>query len=458
MLPDRQIDNCSDPLRLMNMKRMALLLLGTFGMACAADWPQWMGEQRDGVWREAGVRKDLPKDGGNVQWRAPVSLGYAGPAVAKGKVYVPDFVMTDNDFDGKSQGAHPRKGRERILCLDANTGKVLWKHGYEVTYNVSYPGGPRVTPTVIDDRLYFQSTMGHFMCLDANTGDVVWQHDICQRYRCEPPRWGYSSHPLVHGDLVYAVAGGYKQVLVALDKKTGEERWKALSAKEAGYCPPRIFKQAGLEQLLFWYPTEVVSLNPTSGQSYWSVDLEPVYSISRMSPRQWGNKLYIAGPGKQVAVMLEFDEQKPAVRELWRGGVDKAVYPLNAPPQMRDGVIYGVDSESSALVAVSMEDGEHLWSTKAASLAPETSKKARHGTAFLVYHEINKQYWIFGEMGDLILAELSPAGYKELGRQHILEPTNGAWGRKVVWTHPAFADKSIFARNDNELVRVDLSE
>jgi len=440
------------------MKRIALLLLVTLGVASAADWPQWMGEQRDGIWREAGVRKDLSDGDAKVHWRVPVSFGYAGPSVAKGKVYVPDFVMVDDDFDGKSQSAHPRKGNERILCLDAETGKVLWKHEYEVTYNVSYPGGPRVTPTVIDDRLYFQGTMGHLLCLDANHGDVIWKHDICQKYQCEPPRWGYSSHPMVHGDLVYAVAGGDNQVLVAFDKNTGKEQWKALSAKEAGYCPPRIFKQAGVEQLLFWYPKAVVSLNPMNGQSYWSVDLEPVYSISRMSPRQWGNKLYIAGPGKQVAVMLELDEQKPGVGELWRGAIDKAVYPLNAPPQMRDGVIYGVDSESSALIAASMKDGEQLWSTTEASLAPGTKKKARHGTAFLIYHEPNKQYWLFGEMGDLILAELSAAGYKELGRQNILEPTNGAWGRKVVWTHPAFADKSVFARNGKELLRVGLSE
>ena len=105
-----------------------------------------------------------------------------------------------------------------------------------------------------------------------------------------------------------------------------------------------------------------------------------------------------------------------------------------------------------------MKVGEHLWITKAASLAPDIRKKARHGTAFLVYHEPSQHYWIFSETGDLILAELSAAGYNELGRQHIIEPTNGAWGRKVVWTHPAFADKSVFARNDKELVRVDLSE
>ncbi|MDG2122625.1 MAG: PQQ-binding-like beta-propeller repeat protein, partial [Verrucomicrobiales bacterium] len=266
------------------------------------------------------------------------------------------------------------------------------------------------------------------------------------------------SHPLVYGDLVYAVAGGDGQVLVAFDKKTGEERWRALSSEEAGYCPPKIVNHAGVEHLLFWYPEAVVSLNPTSGKPYWSYELKPIYGIARMAPQLLGNKLFVSGPGKNVAALLELDEDKPGVRELWRGARDKAVYPLNAPPQMRKGVIYGLDGEGSALIAVSMKDGERLWSSTAPSLAADAPEKSRHGSAFLVYHEANQQYWIFGEMGDLILAELSAEGYKELGRQHLLEPTNQAWGRNVVWTHPAFADRSVFVRNDKEIVRVDLSE
>lgn len=440
------------------MKIVIWALLAGTGLATAEDWPQWLGAERDGIWREKGVRKDLPEGGAKVIWRAPVSWGYAGPAVANGKVYVPDFVITEGEFDGRSQGGVPRKGLERILCLDAVSGKELWKHEEEVTYAISYPGGPRVTPTVQDGLLFFQGTMGHLRCLDAESGVLEWEHDMRAKYGCEPPRWGYSSHPLVHGDLVYAVAGGEGSVLVAFDRKTGVEKWKALSSEEAGYCPPRVVTHAGVEQLLFWYPEAVVSLDPVDGKTYWSVDLRPIYGISRMAPRLSGNKLFVSGPGKNVAVMLELDSEKPGVRELWRGAANKAVYPLNAPPHMMDGVIYGVDGETSALIAVSMKDGERIWSDTEPSLAQDAPKRSRHGTAFLVYHEPNRQFWIFGEMGDLILAEMSADGYRELGRQHLLDPTNGAWGRKVVWSHPAFAMRSVFARNDKELIRVDLSE
>ena len=439
------------------MKVLGLIFVASASLALADDWPQWLGPKRDGIWREAGVRKDLPKGNPKVLWRTPVSWGYAGPTVAEGRVYVPDLVFAEYDFDGKSQGGGPHKGTERILCFDARTGVELWKHEYEVTYAVSYPGGPRVTPTVQDGLLYFQGTMGHLCCLDARSGKLLWEHDICKKYSCEPPRWGYASHPLVHGNLVYVAAGGEGSVLLALDRKTGKEKWKALSADEAGYCPPLVIEHAGVEQLLFWYPEGVASLNPVSGSVYWSEELKPIYGISRMAPRKDGNKIFVCGPGKNVAAMLELSDDKPGAVVLWRGEKGKAVYCLNSPPQLLDGVIYGVDGETSALIASSMKDGKRLWKSTTPTLAKGSPERSRHGSAFLVYHETNKQFWIFGEMGDLILAELSAQGYKELGRQHILAPTNGAWGRKVVWSQPAFAMKSAFVRNDKELVRVDLA-
>jgi len=433
-----------------------VILMLAAGWVRADDWPQWMGGQRDGVWREAGIRDGFGQDQAEVLWRAPLNWGYAGPAVANGRVYVADFIVTGEDFDPRSQGGRPLPGRERILCLDAETGEELWVHEDEVTYTISYPGGPRVTPTVHEGLLYFQGAMGHFHCLDAESGEVVWQLDLPAIHDCRPPRWGYASHPLVHGDLVYTVAGGEGSVLLALDRKTGEERWKALSAEEAGYCPPRIMEFGGTEQLLFWYPKGIASLDPATGTVHWEVELEPRFGVARMAPRRLGDRLYAAGAG--AAAMLELDRDRPGASVLWRGKPKQnAVFPLNSAPFLRDGIIYGTDAESSSLVAASMEDGERIWSDRRATLAEDAPERSRHGTAFLVHHEPSDQFWIFSETGDLILATLSKEGYRELGRQHLLEPTNEAWGRKVLWSHPAFALKSVFARNDREIIRVDLS-
>jgi len=101
---------------------------------------------------------------------------------------------------------------------------------------------------------------------------------------------------------------------------------------------------------------------------------------------------------------------------------------------------------------VRLEDGQRLWQTFAPTMGG-TSRRP-YGTAFLVKHE--DRFFLFSETGDLILARLSPQGYEEIGRVHVLEPTNHSFGRPVVWSHPAFAQRCLFARNDKELVCLDL--
>src|SRR5436305_1585395 len=115
----------------------------------ADDWPQWLGPQRDGVWREPGIVEKFPKGGPKVLWRTPIGGGYAGPAVAGGKVYVTDRVLDAGQKDPRNPFQRTNsRGKERLLCLDQATGKVLWKDEYALQYKISYPCGPRATPVV----------------------------------------------------------------------------------------------------------------------------------------------------------------------------------------------------------------------------------------------------------------------------------------------------------------------
>ena len=131
--------------------------------AFAADWPKWMGPDGDNVWREDGVLTKFPKSGLKVVWKAPVAGGYAGPAVSSGRVYVTDYVTKDNvkvsNFDRKEF-----TGRERVLCLDEASGKLIWKHEYDVKYDISYPAGPRCTPVVEGNRVYTLGAEGNLFC------------------------------------------------------------------------------------------------------------------------------------------------------------------------------------------------------------------------------------------------------------------------------------------------------
>src|SRR5579871_3451130 len=148
--------------------------LAAAGPTRADDWPQWAGPKRDDVWRETGIVEKFPAGGPPVKWRVPVGAGYTGPAVVGDKVYLTDRPAGEPPAPGK-EAALPKgtiPGRERVLCLDAGTGKTLWEHAYDCPYRISYPSGPRATPVVAGGKVYTLGAMGDLLCLDAATGKV----------------------------------------------------------------------------------------------------------------------------------------------------------------------------------------------------------------------------------------------------------------------------------------------
>ncbi|MCH2063811.1 MAG: PQQ-like beta-propeller repeat protein [Roseibacillus sp.] len=429
------------------------------GVGWADDWPQWLGEKRDGAWREEGVLRRLPEGGPKVLWRAPVAHGYSGPAVAKGRVYVMDLVIEQGKVLNDAGAQVKLGGTERVVCYDASSGKLLWTHGERRDYEVSYPGGPRATPTVDGGQVFALGTMGHLTCL--TTGGVLqWKRDFGRDYGARVPMWGHSGSPLVYRDMVICMVGGEGSLVVAFDRRTGKERWRALSAAHCGYCPLQIVDHAGTKQLIAWHPGGVTGHNPDTGELYWNVPIKPTNGSAIAMPRKLGNKLFVSGYNR-IGGMIQLDDEKPGARIAWRSGPKEGVYPVNSTPYLLDGTIYGVDVDRSALMAVAMDSGKRLWETRAPCLSAELAARQRaprYGTAFLVYHPGNRQFWILGEMGDLIIAELSPRGYREVSRAHILTPTNTSGSRKVLWSHPAFAMRSAFVRNDKEMIRIDLAE
>jgi outer membrane protein assembly factor BamB len=294
--------------------------------------------------------------------------------------------------------------------------------------------------------------MGDLTCHDVKDGRVIWSKNLPAEYQFETPFWGCAAHPLVDGDLLYCLAGGKGSVAIALDKHTGREVWRALSATEPGYCPPTMIEHGGAKQLLIWHPESLNSLDPKTGAVYWSIPLAPSYAMSITAPRQSGAYLYASGIGN-AAALLKLEDKKPAAEVLWRGDAKTAVYCGNSTPLLIDDMIYGADCQLGALIGARLQDGERLWQTFAPTAGGD--RRVSHGNAFLVRHQ--DRCFLFAETGDLILAKLSPAGYQELGRMHVLEPTTDVFGRKVAWSHPAFAERCVFARNDKELVCVSLA-
>jgi len=422
----------------------------------ADDWPQWLGPQRDGVWREPGIVTAFPSGGPPVRWRAPIAAGYSGPVVAKGRVYLTDR-PTAREL-GNRGGALDRtaaSGVERVLCLNEADGKILWQHEYDCAYNIAYPSGPRASPTVADGKVYTLGAEGHLFCLAADTGKVVWSRQFNQDYEIETQTWGVAAHPLVDGKKLICLVGGEGHTVVAFDRETGKELWRALNAKEPGYAAPVICEVGGARQLIVWDVDALSSLDPETGKVYWSEPFKTKMGHCIATPRRQGDLLFISS-FFDGSMMMRLDAHQPTARVLWRVRGENETKPqglhgLMSTPFLEDGYVYGVCSYGQ-LRCLTAATGERVWETLAAT-TPD-GKPARWATAFLVKHE--DRFFLYNEKGDLIIARLSPKGYEEISRAHLVEPTNNAGGRAVHWSHPAFANRCVYVRNDQEIICVDL--
>ena len=429
------------------------VLFSIVSTSWAEDWPQWRGPERDGIWPAVDIVEEIPAEGLPVRWRQPAELGYSGPAVVDGKVYLFEYEKTSGTISNNPGTRDKLTGLERLRCLDSATGQELWHYEYERKYSLSYPSGPRCTPTVDGDHVYILGAEGDLTCLKTSNGELVWSKSFRKDYGVKTAIWGHSAHPLVDGDTLYCVVGGEGSIAVAFNKLTGEEKWRALTSRQPGYCPPSIVELNGERQLLIFHPTAVNGLVPESGELVWSVPIESSYNMSIAQPTVMGNTLFTSG--FQSSVCFELDSQnKPKV--IWAGTPKTSISSANATPIYDGQAIYGVEADDSTLVAISPETGKRLWETKAPTIGSDV--RGRHGTVFVTRQGTTDRYWLFNELGELILARLTPEAYEELGRQSILKATNGSMGRDVVWTHPAFAEGAAFVRNDQEIVCVSLQK
>ena len=426
----------------------SLVALAVVGSVVADDWPQWMGASRDNVWREDGLVERFPEAGLRVLWRTPIGGGYAGPAVSAGRVFVTDYV-TDANVRVANFERHTSRGVERVLCLDEKTGAVLWKHELPVTYTIAYPAGPRCTPTVDGDRVYTLGAEGNLFCLDVVTGRVVWSRDLKADYQTKAALWGYASHPLVDGDRLVCVAGTAVAHAVAFDKVSGQELWRAGTASEQGYSPPTLIEAAGVRQLVFMKPDGIYAVAPETGRILWEAAYGADNGSIIMSPVKVGDHLFVGG-FQEKNLLLKLAADKPGADVVWRNKPKHGLSAVNVQPIVADGIVYGFH-EKGDLRAVAIPSGEIIWK----SGGPLGARPQASGTAFIVRQA--DRYWLFAESGDLVIAKLSPAGYEEIDRVHLLDPTNTAFGRDVVWCAPAYANRSIVVRNDKEIIRVSLA-
>ncbi|OHB82057.1 MAG: dehydrogenase, partial [Planctomycetes bacterium RBG_16_64_10] len=350
---------CTQGPRLSPALYTLLALLVWPAAAPGADWPQWRGPDRDGVWHEPKAFERFDGDRLPLRWRAPIAGGYSGPTVADGRVYVTDRLVEPDEL-------------ERVHCFDWRTGNPLWVYSYPAPYHdVGYTDGPRAAVTIRDGRAFALGTMGHLHCLDAATGVIRWQHDLNAEYQIRMPMWGMAAAPLVDGDLVIVQVGGRAGAcVVAFDTDDGQERWRALDDR-ASYSAPILIQQAGQQLLVVWTGDNVVGMDPQTGQVFWRHPSPPSRMVINVpTPVVAGERLFLTS-FYDGAEMLRLAGNPLRVERVWRRrGANEvqtdALHAMISTPILLGDYVYGVDSHGQ-LRCLDADTGARIWEDRTAT-------------------------------------------------------------------------------------------
>ena len=422
---------------------ITVLLLGV--RTSAIDWPQWRGSGRDGVWQETGIVQKFDAPQLPICWRAKIAGGYSGPTVANGRVYVTDRLASPTQL-------------ERVHCFDALTGKRIWSYAYECKYErVERRDGPRASVTIDDGRAYSLGTMGHLFCFDAAKGDVLWSKNLSTKYRIKMPLWGIAASPLVENGLLIVQIGGQDDAcLVAFDKATGKEKWRALN-DSASYSAPILIEQAGKRVLVCWTRERVVGLDPLTGKLHWQHPFPPARIGQNIATPVLENNYLFVSSFFDGSLLLKVHSHSLAVEKVWqrKGPNEKKTEALHcciSTPIIQGNYIYGVDSYGE-LRCLNLHTGDRIWESL------DAVPQDRWANIHMVRNQ--DKIWMFNERGELIISKLSPEGFHEISRAKLINPTPGQLSISkrggVCWSHPAFANKHVYIRNDEELICVNLA-
>jgi outer membrane protein assembly factor BamB len=397
---------------------VACLLLAGAALS-AADWPQFLGPDRNGSYRGAPILTTFPAGGPKRVWSRKLGQGLSGPVVVGTQVIV----------------FHRVGDREVVESLDAASGKTRWQYGYPTAYrdDFGFDEGPRAVPVVADGVVYTFGAEGHLQALSLERGEPLWSEQTARQFGVPKGFFGAAGSPLVEGGRLIANVGGSKAGIIAFNARKGAVEWTATN-DAASYSSPVGATIAGQRYAIFFTRNGLVGLDPANGavkfQKAWRARANA--SVNAATPIVVDNLIFISaeyGPG---AAVLRLDGA--ALTELWSS--NDALSNHYATSVYADGVLYGFHGRQEfgpSLRAVDFRTGTVRWS----------EEKFGAGTVTLA----GNQLLVMRENGELLIAPAA-AAFKPTARATVLEPT--------VRAYPALDAGFLYVRNDNTLVCLDL--
>jgi outer membrane protein assembly factor BamB len=407
--------------------------------AAAGEWPQWRGPNRDGVSSEKGWLTQWPAAGPRMLWKTTVGNGCSSVAVVGGRLYTMGFALTRGP-DGKTikgDAEGRRVGTDTVWCIDANTAAPIWKHSYASLGDDTY-----CTPTVYQGLVYTLGRFGQLYCFEADSGHVVWSKDLVKDFAGIAPYYGYACSPLVIGDRLIVGCGGEKSQILCLDRKTGEPLWKC-GKGPAGFSSAVTYETGGKPAVLMMTPPNVLAISADDGQELWRFPWKGHKQgqgpSAATTPIILGDRVFLSGSGSDhLAVVLQMPMAPGSSPKVIWQNEEMANYFQSSV--LVNGYVYGThtvnhEAKTTSLRCLSFDTGEVKW--------------IREGFGHAPLMAADGKLIIMGDRGELVVAEASPAGFKELARAQVL-------GGQC-WACPVLCDGRIYCRsNGGNLICLDV--
>ena len=396
----------------------------------AADWPQFLGPQRDGVAHDAkGLARAWLEAGPKHLWETPVGPGYAGAAIFGDSVLLLD--REDN-------------ARDVLRRIGLAGGKDVWRFPYDAPGRFDHNGG-RSTPATDGNLIFAISPLGAIHAVRFADGSPVWQADLLKDWDAAQSQYGVATSPLLYGDWVIVMPWGKKAAVVALDKATGKPVWTTPNPKGVvqEYQSPVPMTLGGQEMILATgRQGYLIGVDARTGKQLWEYTGFPKVGWHIASPLVVGDgRIFLTGGYGAGCVMLKVERQGDtySVSELFK---NMSMGSTCAQPLLWDGYLYGNSYDTGGGLRCVTLDGKVVWDSK-----KNHGPTFDMGTAFIADGLI---YAINGTNGDITMAEATPDGYKQLGRSPLLAPPEP-------WGPMAFEDGKLIVRDSHKMVCLDLT-
>lgn len=379
---------------------------------------QWRGPQRNGIYPDKGLLNKWPEKGPGLLWYFEgLGAGHSSAGFSKDKLFVLGMI----DPTG-------------ILYAFDLSGNLSWKKEYGKEWYKSY-GGPRSTPTVVGNMVYFESGVGVVYCYDANIGEKKWSVDLLTKFDAKNVEWGKAESLLLDGNRIYCTPGGVKNNIVALDRFTGETIWTSPgNGQAAAYNSPILVRhnpaRAGL--IVTLTSESIVGLDSETGQLYWQVPLTMEYKNNPNTPVYSDGRIYAVGDQEKPnsgLVCLKLSEDGKKVNEEWR---NQEFTSFMGGIIVKDGFIYGSKIGKKAWYCIDAKSGKIQY----------VFKNLGHGAVIFA----DGGFYCYGEDGTFSLATADPAAFNVVNSFKITKGTDQHWA------HPVIHEGRLYIRHGNTLM------